>query len=92
MDEDDLLDLTDDELLALPRPPCPGCGQTGGLVPRVYGMPALDDPMVRRAEAGEVDVEFAGCLVPLEPLPVWRCRRCDALVARDGALVRASLE
>jgi len=34
-----------------------------------------------------VDVEFAGCVIPVDPLPVWRCRRCDALVAGDGSLI-----
>lgn len=50
-------------------------------------MPAADDPLVQRAERGEVDVEFAGCAIPVDPLPVWRCRRCDALVAQDGSLI-----
>jgi len=87
MADRDALDLSDDELLALPRPSCPGCGKVGTLVPRVYGMPATDDPLFRRAERGEVDVEFAGCVIPLDPLPVWRCRSCDALVAEDGAVI-----
>lgn len=85
--DDDALDLDDDELLALPRPACPNCGHAGSLVPRIYGMPSPDDELLRRAEAGDVDVEFAGCIVPVDPLPLWRCRRCSALVARDGALV-----
>lgn len=85
--EDDVLGLTDEELLALPRPPCPGCGQAGRLIPRIYGMPSADDPLLRRSETGEVEVEFAGCVIPVDPLPVWRCVTCDALVAEDGALV-----
>lgn len=87
-----MLELTDDALLALPRPACPGCGRTGCLIPRVYGMPASDDPLMQRMEAGEVTVEFAGCIIPVDPVPVWRCRRCDALVARDGGLVEAGSE
>jgi hypothetical protein len=87
MGDGDILDLTDDELLALPRPPCPGCGTRGTLVPRIYGMPAPDDPLMERVERQEVDVEFAGCIIPLDPLPVWRCRHCDALVAEDGAMI-----
>lgn len=85
MGDGDILDLSDDELLALPRPPCPRCGRRGALVPRIYGMPAIDDPLMLRVERAEVDVEFAGCAIPLDPLPVWRCRQCDALVAEDGA-------
>jgi hypothetical protein len=86
-DDEDVLGLNDEQLLALPRPPCPQCGVSGGLVPRVYGMPAGDDPLVERAERGEVDVEFAGCVIPVDALPIWRCRRCDALVAEDGSLI-----
>jgi hypothetical protein len=87
MGDGDILDLSDDGLLALPRPPCPTCGGHGTLVPRIYGMPAIDDPLMRRVERAEVHVEFAGCIIPLEPLPVWRCRRCDALVAEDGTVI-----
>lgn len=87
MDDDDLLGLSDDELLTLPRPPCPQCRVAGYLVPRIYGMPAADDPLVQRAERGEVDVEFAGCIIPVDALPVWRCRKCEALVAEDGSLI-----
>lgn len=50
-------------------------------------MPASDDLLLQRVERGEVDVEFAGCVLPLEPLPVWRCRHCDALVTEGGASV-----
>lgn len=56
MDDDDVLELSDDELLALPRPPCPRCGTSGCLVPRIYGMPSPDDELFQRAEQGEVDV------------------------------------
>jgi hypothetical protein len=84
MADGDIFDLSDDELLALPRPACPRCTGRNTLVPRVYGMPAGDDPLLQRVERGEVDVEFAGCVIPLEPLPVWRCRRCDALVSESG--------
>lgn len=87
MGDDDILELSDDELLALPRPPCPRCGRYGTVVPRIYGMPASDDPLIQRVQREEVDVEFAGCVIPLEPVPVWRCRHCDALVAQDGALI-----
>jgi hypothetical protein len=87
VEEKDVLDMSDEELLSLPRPPCPHCGSTGHLIPRIYGMPSADDSLVQRAERGEVDVEFAGCLIPLEPLPVWRCRDCRALVASDGSQV-----
>lgn len=87
MSDGDILDLSDDELLALPRPPCPRCRGRDTLVPRVYGMPDPADPLMQRVERGEVDVEFAGCIIPLEPLPVWRCRQCDALVSEDGALI-----
>jgi hypothetical protein len=86
-DDDDLLEMSDEELLTLPRPSCPRCGVAGGLVPRIYGMPSGDDPLLKRAERGEVDVEFAGCVIPLDPLPMWRCRQCDALVAADGCLI-----
>lgn len=79
-----LLGMSDEELLALPRPACPRCGVSGHLVPRIYGLPSADDELLLRVERGEVDVEFAGCLIPMEPLPVWRCRHCDALVAEDG--------
>lgn len=85
--EDDVLGLTDEELLARPPPPCPGCGQAGRLIPRIYGMPSADDPLPRQSETGEVEVEFAGCVIPVDPLPVWRCVICDALVAEDGSLV-----
>jgi hypothetical protein len=85
--EDDVLGLTDEELLALPRPPCPRCGQAGRLIPRVNGMPSPDDPLLRRTEMGEIEVEFAGCVIPVDPLPVWRCVVCDALVAEDGSLI-----
>ena len=85
--EDDVLGLTDEELLALPRPPCPRCDQAGRLIPRVYGMPSPDDPLFQRAASGEVEVEFAGCVIPVDPLRVWRCVVCDALVAEDGSLV-----
>lgn len=44
-------------------------------------------PLVRRAERGEVDVEFAGCVIPVDPLPVWRCRRSGAPVTEDGSRV-----
>lgn len=87
MEDGDILDLSDDELLALPRPRCPRCEGQGTLVPRVYGMPDPDDPLMQRVDRGEVDVEFAGCVIPLEPLPVWRCRQCDALVAEDGTAI-----
>ena len=86
-EDDGVLSLSDDELLALPRPPCPRCGVDGQLLPRVYGMPSPDDPLLKRAQRGEVDVEFAGCIVPSKPTPVWRCRRCAALVAKDGTRV-----
>lgn len=85
--EDDVLGLTDEELLALPRPPCPRCDPAGHRIPRVYGMPSPDDPLIQRAESGDVEVEFAGCVIPVDPLPVWRCVGCDALVAEDGSLV-----
>jgi hypothetical protein len=85
--DDDDLGLSNEELLNLPRPRCPQCGVVGGLVPRIYGMPLGDDPLVQRVERGEVDVDFAGCVIPGDPLPIWRCRRCDAYVARDGALI-----
>lgn len=85
--DDDLLALSDEELLDLPRPPCPQCGAADRLVPRIYGMPAGDDLLVERARRGEVDVEFAGCVVPVDALPIWRCRRCDALVAEDGSRI-----
>lgn len=85
--DDGVLGLSDDELLALPRPPCPRCGRAGHLIPRIYGMPSSDDPLVQRAEHGEVEVEFAGCVIPVDPLPVWRCTSCDGLVAEDGTLV-----
>jgi hypothetical protein len=87
VDDDGLLGLSDEELLTLPRPPCPRCRLAGGLVPRIYGMPSGDDPLVQRADRGEVDVEFAGCVIPVDPLPMWRCRRCQALVAKDGSLI-----
>ena len=51
------------------------------------GMPSPDDALFQRAERGEVEVEFAGCVIPLDPLPIWRCRRCDSLVAEDGELI-----
>ncbi len=82
-----MLGLSDEEPLALSRPPCPRYGAGGPLVPRIYGMPAGDDPLVERAERGEVDVEFAGCGIPVDALPIWRCRRCDALVVEDGSLI-----
>lgn len=85
--DDDPLAMSDEQLLALPRPPCPQSGSRGGLIPRIYGLPSPDDDLFRLAEAGEVDVEFAGCVIPFDPLPVWRCRRCDALVAREGGLI-----
>jgi hypothetical protein len=87
VEDDDVLEYSDEELLALPRPSCPRCSVAGGLVPRIYGMPSAGDPLVQRAERGEVDVEFAGCVIPVDPLPVWRCRHCDALVAEDGSLI-----
>ena len=86
MDDHDLLGMSDEDLLNAPRPPCPQCGAPGGLVPRIYGMPSYDDPLVQRAERGEIDVDFAGCVIT-DPLPMWRCRRCDALVAYDGTLI-----
>lgn len=89
MDDDGVLGLSDEELLALPHPTCPRCGDSGRLGPRIYGMPAGDDPFVQRAETGEVDVEYAGCVIPIDPLPVWRCRRCDEHVAEDCSLVAA---
>ena len=85
--DDGVLDLSDDELLALPRPPCPQCGVTGQLMPRVYRMHTAEDLLLERAQQGEVVVEFAGCIVPGRPTPVWRCRQCCALVARDGSSV-----
>jgi hypothetical protein len=87
VEDEDVLGLSDEDLLALPRPPCPACAAVGQLIPRVYGMPSPDDPLLQRAERGEVDVEFAGCVIPMAPLPVWRCRHCDALVAEDGTQV-----
>jgi len=87
MDDEDVLGMSDEELLALPRPACPSCGVNGQLVPRIYGMPSPDDPLFRRAERGEVEVEFAGCVISMEPLPVWRCSACDALVAEDGTYI-----
>jgi len=78
------LEMSDDELLALPRPSCPRC-QGNQLVPRLYGMPSADDPRIQRLERGELDVEFAGCVIPMDPLPLWRCRKCDALVGADGS-------
>ncbi len=84
MDDADVLELSDEVLLALERPRCEAAG---GPVPRIYGMPAGDDPLVERAARGEVDVEFAGCVIPVDALPIWRCRRCDALVAEDGSLI-----
>lgn len=92
VDDDGVLGLSDEDLLALPRPACPECGADGALVPRIYGMPSTDDPLLQRAERGEVDVEFAGCVIPLEPLPVWRCRRCEVLVAGDGTRVDATFD
>jgi hypothetical protein len=92
MDDESALELSDDELLALPRPRCPKCGAEDRLVPRVYGMPSADDPLVQQADRGEVDVEFAGCVIPREPLPVWRCRQCGTLVARDGTSVEERFE
>jgi hypothetical protein len=47
----------------------------------------MDDPLVARAERGEVDIEFAGCVILEGPLPMWRCRSCDALVTGDGSPV-----
>ena len=48
---DDILGLTDQELLALPRPPCRRCGQAGPSVartlPGVYG-PSADDLLLLR--------------------------------------------
>jgi hypothetical protein len=89
VDDDGVLGMSDERLLALPRPPCPHCGVEGSLIPRIYGMPTPDDPLVRRVERGEVDVEFAGCVIPQEPRPMWRCRRCDGLVAVDGSRTEA---
>jgi hypothetical protein len=86
MDDATYLDSTDEERLALPRPACPVCG-VEALVPRIYGEVLPDDPLVRRTGAGEIDVEFAGCVIPPPPLPFWRCRRCAALVGSDGARI-----
>jgi hypothetical protein len=54
-------------------------------------MPSSDDPLIQRLGRGEVDVEFAGCVIPIDPLPVWRCRNCEALVAEDGTEVAEEL-
>jgi hypothetical protein len=91
VEDEPSLHLSDEALLALPRPACPRCG-TGRLVPRVYGYPLPDDPLLQRANRGEVDVEFAGCVIPRGPLPVWSCRGCEALVARDGSQVEPSYD
>jgi hypothetical protein len=86
MSDDDFLDVDDEQLLKLPRPPCPACGGRH-LVRESTGCRPWDDPLVARAERGEVDIEFAGCVISEGPLPMWRCRSCDALVDGDGSPV-----
>lgn len=79
----DALGLDDETLLASPPPRCGTCGGTD-VVPRVFGLPSAEDPLLQRVERGEVDAEFAGCVVPEGPLPVWRCRGCGGLMTFDG--------
>ena len=90
MDDAEYIDATDDERLALPRPDCPACGASA-LIPRIYGEVMPDHPLLERSARGEVDVDFAGCIVPGPPLPFWRCGACGALVASDGARVDDAL-
>lgn len=45
-------------------------------------------PLLARVDRGEIDGEFAGCIVPDGPLPLWRCRGCDLLMSETGESIR----
>ncbi|GIU85169.1 MAG: hypothetical protein KatS3mg008_1944 [Acidimicrobiales bacterium] len=81
---EELMAISDEEMLAMPRPPCPICGaqEEELVVPVIYGYVSPDDPLLSEAEQGHV--VFGGCIPPPGRLPWWACRRCGAMIAKDG--------
>ena len=62
--------------------PCPHCA--GTMIPIAYGMP--DQELIDASEQGQAAI--GGCVIPVDPIPQWRCTACG----RDVAVAEAQPE